>query len=186
MTTGTVESVFGPNDFGFYKLKVGGVWYGAGKKPLAVNRGDTVEFDSYIKDGKYATVKGDVRIAGAQNAQNASAPTQTTGVAIPNNAKPYVNAKDAYWEAKDAYDKGVVQPRITYLAAYERAIKFAELAFSKGAVDLAKVKDKDKLGVIEAFVDERTQKIIDAANAKPEATTAVVDSAPAANDEEWS
>jgi len=149
---GVIEKVSGPNKGGYYAIKVGGTFYGISKKGAPdFAEGATVEFDSYLKDGKYATVKGDITAVKAEQKSGSG----STG---------YVNPKDAYWEAKDAYDKEVVQPRITYLAAYERAVGFATLAISSGALNFEKAKPAEKLGILEAFVEERTAAIVAASN----------------------
>lgn len=155
---GVVEAVSRPNKGGFQAIKVEDAWYGLPKKgPPGVDKGDSVSFNFYVKDGQYKTIKGEI----SKKAQNA--PVQ----GIPNQAagKNSYQAKDDYWAAKEKHDKEVVQPRITYLAAYERAVQFAVLAVDNGAIPgLEKAKPNDRLSVLTSFVDELTNNIILKAN----------------------
>lgn len=166
--TGIIEVVGGPNTGGYYSLKVGGVWHGAGKSRPGFEKGANVSFDAYLKDGKYSTIKGSITAA--------SAAPEFTGQ---STAKSSYQAKDDYWAAKEKYDREVVQPRITYLAAFERAVAFADLALRNGALAaLEKAKPVEKLDILQAFVDEQTDKIIAKSNGKPPKAGVSVDSDP--------
>ena len=146
-TNGRIK-VVKKNDYGFYSFKIGDTWYGSGKKEFGFEEGDVVEFDFYLKDDKWATVKGDVRKIA--NTAPAEKPAAKGG---------YSNTRDDYWTKKGERDVNVVEPRITYLAAYERALGLATLAFAHGALSLEKAKQADKLGIITAFVDGQTMRI---------------------------
>ena len=53
------------NDYGFYSIKVDDEWYGTGsKKDPGCEKGDKVKFSYYMKDDKWATIKGKVTKTG--------------------------------------------------------------------------------------------------------------------------
>jgi hypothetical protein len=146
--SGTVEKVSGPNKGGYFALKVDGEFYGIETKGSPeVSEGDTVRFDFYVKNGKYKTVKGKIH--------------KKAGGGGSSNKPSSGGSRDDYWAAKDKYEKEVREPRITYFAAYERAVLFTDLSIRNGAFDaLSKAKPAEKLGVLEAFVNEQAQKLI--------------------------
>lgn len=178
--TGVIEVVAGPNKGGFFSIKIGDTWHGAGKARPPFEKGANVSFEAYVKDGKYSTIKGPISAVGSGST--------STG---PSTTKSTYQAKDDYWAAKEKYDREVVQPRITYLAAFERAVGFADLALRNGALAaLEKAKPVEKLDILQAFVDEQTDKIIAKSNGKPPKAGVSVDSdpneqAPDDSQEEW-
>jgi hypothetical protein len=178
-TNGRISAVK-KNDYGFYAFRIGDAWYNAGKK-FDFDKGDVVEFDYYLKDEKWKTVKGDVRKLAAEAA------------AVAEKSAPrgnYSNTRDDYWTKKGERDVAVVEPRITYLAAVERAIALASLCISNGTLGLEKAKQADKLGIILAFVDEQTIRIANAAmsvtvGAAPAAAAPAPASVADENPENW-
>lgn len=148
------------NKFGFLRIKVSGEWYGSDKKgDVSVSEGDIVEFDAYTNDRNYATFKG------ASLKKVASAPAGK-----PVSQGPTAS-KDEYWAKKEAND-AAKEPRISYYAAFERAVQFTSLAFTTGALSsLTKAKDTAKLDVLIAFVDEQTQRILTASYAQAAAVS---------------
>lgn len=149
---GVVKYIDGPNNYGFYSMKIGDTKYGLGKSRPQFAVGDTVEFDYYLKDGKYATVKGPV-----SKAEGAPAPKPPQGSAG--------GSRDGYWADKDKYDREVKEPRIAFYAAYERAVLFTELAIKSGAFPaLEKAKAADKLGLLESFIEDKTSELITASD----------------------
>lgn len=177
--TGIIEVVAGPNKGGFYSIKIGDTWHGAGKIRPDFAKGTNVSFDAYLKDGKYSTIKGPITPVATSSA--------STGQ---STAKSTYQAKEDYWASKEKHDREVVQPRITFLAAYERAIAFTDLAIRSGTLSvLEKAKATEKLDILTAFVDEVTDKIIAKSNGKP-AKVAVADADgdeqdPDDSNEEW-
>ena len=143
-------------------MKVGETWYGLGKSKPQFDKGATVAFGFYLKDGKWATVKGDVKLV-----EQAVAKTSTSQ----SSTKSSYQAKDDYWAAKEQYEREVVQPRITFLAAYERAVHFADIVERAKAVPgLDKAKPEARLEILSAFVFELTDDLVARANATNKAT----------------
>jgi hypothetical protein len=143
-TTNGRISAIKKNDHGYYAFKIGEAWYNAGKK-FEFEKGDVIEFDFYLKDDKWKTVKGD--ISKLEQAPAASSAPAKGGV-----------SRDDYWTRKEAKDDAAI-PRIIYMAAYERAVQFAALALANGALSLEKVKQADKLDIIQKFVEEHAFRI---------------------------
>jgi hypothetical protein len=147
-------SVVKQNAAGYYAFKIGEVWYNAGKS-FPFEKGDVVEFDFYLKDDKWKTLKGEARkIEVAPAASSKAAP----------------GGRDDYWAKKEQRDTEAT-PRIIYMASYERAVQFATLALANGAISLEKVKPADKLDVIQKFVDEQALRIASASLAARMADT---------------
>lgn len=143
-----------PNKYGYVQITVAGNRYGADKKGVlsGIADGDLVEFEAFKNDRGYDTFKFQSlkKLTEAQAAVSKAAPAPT-------------NPKDTYWADKEANDKAK-EPRVSYYAAIERAIQFADVALRNGALTaFAKAKDTAKLEILTAFVDEQTQRIIAAA-----------------------
>ena len=152
------------NDWNFTSYKVSNTWYGADRKgPPRASEGDKVSFEAYDKPGKdgrtYPTIKLATfkKLAKEAAEQQEAAQARPTGVSGKSYPAP---ARDTYWSDKAAEDK-LREPRIVYQAAYERAIQFVDLVIRNGAFTaLEKAKPAAKLGIIEAFVNEQTDKIL--------------------------
>lgn len=169
--TGIIEAVAGPNKGGFYALKVDGNFYnlpGRNETP-SVAKGQNVTFGFYLKDGKYKTIKGPVTLVPSAWA----APVNGTGNAVANGGR------DSYWANREA-EAVSRDARISYFAAYERALGLVTLAIANGAFpSLEKAKPAAKLDVLKAFVEATAEEIIDAASGKPPAEK-IEQTAPAA------
>lgn len=152
------------NDYGYPRIKVAGVWYGADKKGdikhLAIET--MVEFETFKNAKGYDTFK------------IASIKAYDGPVSVPAKAAPkafttaykVTGGKDTYWADKEARDVSK-EPKIAYFAAFERALLFVTLAHTTGALSaLAKAKDSSKLDILLALVDEQTQRIFDASYAQ--------------------
>lgn len=132
---GVVERI-NKNAGGFYGVKIGEDWFGAGKFEPKFSEGDEVSFE-YSSNGKYKNMEFKtvtVLEKGAGKADRSSSSGSST--AAPTN-----------WDLKDK--------RITYLASRKDAIELARLAIDKDAIILP-TKKQDRLEVIVALVDELT------------------------------
>lgn len=161
------------NDWGYARVKVSGTYYGADKKgQLNVVVGDFVELDAYEKTGtngkqyptfKYQSIK---RTGGPDSAVQTANQAPGPGVSGNNQASRAPNSggassgRESYWSDKAAED-AKRDPRISYQGAYDRALTFADLALRNGAfLAFGKAKDTAKLGILEAFVSEYADKIM--------------------------
>jgi len=151
--SGVVEVITGPNKGGYYSIKVGGVWHGIGKMPPAFQKGAQVSFNAYLKDGQYSTVKGPIAVVDAP-------PPTKADTSPPAPRHPVDQAKDNYWRNKEKGD-AAKDARISFFAAYERALGFVQLAIANGAFPkVEKAKPADKLDVLRAFVLEVTNELV--------------------------
>lgn len=177
---GRLSKITDPNKGGYVSLVVDDVYYGAEAKGTPpFKAGDVIEFDFYLKQDKYRTIKGQVK-----KCEDVATPQPSTG---PSTAKSggYVSAKDQYWADKETYDKEVVQPRITYLAAYERALGFTDIVLREKAIPgLEKAKPEARLEIIQNFVVEITDQIIERSNNHVVKIEIVTEATPAAAEEE--
>jgi uridine phosphorylase len=174
------------NDYGYARIKVSGKFYGADKKgAIDVSVGDIVEFEAFDKPGNNGKVYATFKFPSLKKVAGA-----TPGAKVDTGPTA---SKDEYWAKKEAAD-AAKEPRIQYMAAFERAVLFADLALRNGALtSFAKAKDTAKLEVLTAFVAETTQAIIKQSYAQtiPSATTAApVDEAAqpeetAEDEQEW-
>lgn len=168
--TGKVQFI-DANKFGYSpSLKVNGVKYGGdtkGQLPSGISQGTNVTFEAFETEsnGKsYAKYK--LQSLKVVTGPAPSAKSSATGFSAG------LGSRDTYWADKDAKDSAK-EPRIVYLAAFERAVALATLVLAKEALPLPK-DAKNRLDPILAFVDEQTQRILEATFAAkaPGATTA--------------
>jgi hypothetical protein len=193
------------NDWGFTSYKVSNTWYGADTKgPPRASEGDKITFEAYEKAGKDGRTYPTIKLAtfkklskeaneSSQDATSTRAAAAVTSNANAQGSKPSF-VRDAYWQDKAAEDK-LREPRIVYQAAYERALQFVDLAIRNGAfAALEKAKPAGKLEILEAFVNEQTDKILRQAfaaavpkpeNAKPADEPAELESDLPETDEAW-
>lgn len=168
--TGKVQFI-DANKFGYSpSLKVNGVKYGGdtrGLLPSGISQGTDVTFEAFETEsnGKSYT-KYKLQSLKVSTGPAPSAKSSATGVSAGTGSR------DTYWSDKDAKDSAK-EPRIVYLAAFERAVALATLVLAKEALPLPK-DAKNRLDPILAFVDEQTQRILEATFAAkvPGATTA--------------
>lgn len=143
------------NDYGYVRIKVSGTWYGGDKKgdiSGEIRSGDIVEFDAFDKTGNNGKVYPQFKFQSLKKvaAAKAGAPVDKGPVA----------SKDEYWQAKEANDQAK-EPRISYHAAYERALVLTDLALRNGAFDaLSKAKPTLKLEILQAFVADQADHIM--------------------------
>jgi hypothetical protein len=159
------------NDYGYARIKVSGKFYGADKKgEIEVSVGDMVEFDAYDKTGNNGKVYAQFKSQSLKKIAAAKAGAKVdTGPAA---------SKDEYWSKKEAND-AAKEPRIQYMAAFERAVQFVDLAFRAGALAaFDKAKPTAKLEALQALVDEQTQRIVAASYAQGVAGKAPANKAP--------
>lgn len=145
------------NKGGFWGFKLQGdnTRYNTGSKnEPAFQNGQLVEFGFYLKNDQYPTIKGPVKVLKSGGAAPSGA--RTGGGGGGSNA--------AYWDAKAKRDIEVTEPRITYLAAVERATAIVALAITAGAYPSLE-KAKDKLGQIRAYIEAEAQVIFASAYA---------------------
>lgn len=138
---GVVKSVFGPNDYGFFKIKLEGddKWYGLGKSKPDVSKGDGVSFEFYLKDDKYPTVKGKIMKTG--QAKPAASSGQSSNL-----------SKDE-WAAKDR--------RSARGYAVRDAVEFLSVAQAAGALTfLDKAKPAEKFDLLTAAVGTLADKFV--------------------------
>lgn len=182
MIKGPIQSI-STNDWGYVSIKVNGTFFGADKKgSVSVGEDDFVEFEAFDKPGKngkaYPTFK-------FPTLRKIAAPTQVQDNTPSNGGyKPPKNDKEDYWQNKGKED-AAKEPRIVYLAAYERAVKFADLALRNGAfAALEKAKPAAKLEVLQAFVhDQALQIMVDTYSAELPTVGDATEADDAADDE---
>ncbi len=158
------------NDYGFTSYKIANTWYGADAKgPPRASEGEKVSFEAFEKAGKDGRTWPTIKIATFKKVPQTSADDNVgrlvPGVQerTPNRTASVSTQRDTYWSDKAAEDK-LREPRIVYQSAYERAVQFVDLAVRAGAFKaLEKAKETAKLEILEAFVDEQTDKIMRAA-----------------------
>lgn len=146
------------NSFGYTSYSVGGKRYGGdvkGDAKAAV--GDTVTFETFQKPGKDGKQWDTVKVATIAKVSAAAAPAPSR--AAPSVVLQGAGSRDTYWADKAATD-AAKEPRISYMAAYERAILFADLAIRNECFPLKAAKASAKLEVLESFVDEVTARIM--------------------------
>lgn len=165
--TETIEGQVGvarKNDYGFWSIKLedNKTWYGAGKWPPGVEKGDKVSFQAYENDKGFMTIKGKIKKTG-------SAPAKAAGG----------KAGGPDWDAKDS--------RISYQGAHKIAVFQVDLLLKNGAIKLP-AKQPDIMAAVNALVEETATRIFELSyaaktpTAKPKAK-AVDPEAPPADDE---
>lgn len=153
------------NDWGYARVKVSGTYYGADKKgAVNVAVGDTVELEAYDKTGTNGKSYPTFKYQSLRKLEGVAAATAVVpGAVVPSNARsatPSAAGRESYWSDKAAED-AKRDPRISYQGAYDRALTFADLALRNGAfLAFGKAKDTAKLGILEAFVSEYADKIM--------------------------
>lgn len=125
-TVGVVmDSQFKKGEFRV-KLEEHDDWFGASKRfEGTIEQGNVVKLKVERK-GKSAHIVG-VKLVEKVDAE--AAPARKSG-----------NSKDEYWEAKDKYDKEVVQPRIVYVNARDHAIRVVQMLLAADAIALPAAK----------------------------------------------
>lgn len=165
MITGIVQTTR-TNDYGYSSYKISSTWYGADSKgPPRASEGEKVSFEAFDKPGKDGKVYPTIKLATFKKVaptpdQNPS-PASNSNTAVSRNVSSQSSGtRDSYWSDKEANDK-LKEPRIAYQASFERAILFVDLAIrSKCFQALEKAKETEKLGILQAFVDEQAERIM--------------------------
>lgn len=133
---GVVQSVFGPNDYGFFKIKLDGEWYGVGKSKPSCSKGDNVSFDWYLKDDKYRTIKGKITVTGKASSGGSSGQSSNSNLSKEEWAEKDRRAARGY-AIRDAVEFiGVAQAAgaLTFLDKAKPAEKFDLLLKAVGEV----------------------------------------------------
>lgn len=164
---GTLEKIE-TNNWGFTAIRVSGTRYGSDKKGVvSASVGDLVSFEAFEKpstkgDGKSWPTFVFQSFKKEGSGGNGNAATGATPGVRTAQVSSSAGTRDTYWSDKAAEDakKG---PQIAFQAAYERAIRFTDLALRNGAFDaLAKAKPTGRLEILQAFVDEQAERIMKA------------------------
>jgi len=142
---GVVETVR-TNNAGYYNIKVGGEWYGAGKVRPNVNDGDYISF-VFTRRGQYMNL--DPKSIEVQQGTVQAAPS-VRGVASSAGG----GGRNDYWEKKAEKDENV-QASINWQAARNSAIAACTAMVEHGIVSLPAAKAK-KFDVFMALVDDVT------------------------------
>lgn len=167
MITGIVQTTR-TNDYGYSSYKISSTWYGADSKgPPRASEGEKVSFEAFDKPpGKEGKVYPTIKLATFKKV--AASPTTETGssnqsASTSTAGKSVLGAtagRDTYWSDKAAED-AKKDPRIVYQSSFERAILFVDLAIrTKCFQALEKAKETEKLGILQAFVDEQAERIM--------------------------
>lgn len=127
-----------------YNLKVNGESYGYGKYAPKAKAGDTVTFGVTYR-GKYANV--DTKNFQVTPGTGAPAPATTS-----SKSNGGGNAKDDYWERKEATDVAR-QTIISKQSALNSALTFVGLMQAAGALPAAPAKARDGAKVLEGLVE---------------------------------
>ena len=141
---GVVE-VVRTNNAGYYALKIGNDWYGAGKSHPGVDKGDYIEF-AITRNGKYMNIaQGSIqkKEAQVQRAPSVAGAARNAGV-----------TRDDYWAEKAKKDE-FVQAAINWQSARNSAIAAVGSMVEHGAVKLPSAQAK-KYDVFMALIDEVT------------------------------
>lgn len=146
---GVVE-VIRSNDAGYYNVKVGGEWYGAGKSRPRFNDGDYVSF-TFTRRGRFMNL--DPESVQVQEGTAEAAPNIRRVAGAAQGTSAGGNRND-YWEKKAEKDENV-QASINWQAARNSAIAACNSMVEHGIVSLPAAKAK-KFDVFMALVDDVT------------------------------
>ena len=140
---GIVEKI-NCNANGFYGVKLGETWYGAGKYAPKFNEGDEVSF-GYTMNGKYANM--DFKSVNVVTAAAEAAPLPTPATSPPAKASGGTN-----WDLKDK--------RITYLASRKDALALIDVLIAADALVLpGGTKKAERYQAVCAMVNDTTQEM---------------------------
>lgn len=140
---GIVEKI-NENASGYFGVKMGETWYGAGKFAPKFNEGDEVSF-TFSMNGKYANM--DFKSVEVLAAGNGSSGGGTSSQASSSAASSTGKSSGTNWDLKDK--------RITYLASRKDALELAGIALSNEAFKLP-TKQSDKFEALALLVNELT------------------------------
>tara|TARA_R110000751_G_scaffold249031_8_gene348803 strand:- start:5814 stop:6461 length:648 start_codon:yes stop_codon:yes gene_type:complete len=115
-----------------------GPLYGMGTVEPTFGKGDTVKFSWEMNKKNYPTVdKGSLQVkpgGPAPQAQQGMPATKAKG------GGENWDARAKYWEAKEKHDLEVIQPRISYQAAFNQAVGLIDVALKNDAVSIGSEK----------------------------------------------
>lgn len=139
---GIVE-VVNTNRGGYYGVKVGNDWYGAGKSHPGVDKGEYIEFE-FTRNGRYMNL----------DPKTITKPQPNVGQApsVSNTARGAGVTRDDYWANKAEKDEHT-QAAINWQSARNSAIAAVSSMVEHGVVSLPAAKAK-KYDVFMALVDE--------------------------------
>lgn len=164
------------NNYGFGSIKIGDTWYSTGKKAApSVSEGNVVEFEYYLKDGKYANIKGDVRVV------------EQSSTASSGGGQERPAQKDGYWDGRATYEQKVRDPRIARTEALKLAVSAAGTAASLGGLEfIKKAKEQDRLAAIREVIFQEARAYLNFANGVEETLpTEEQAQQPPTEDQQW-
>jgi len=148
---GIVEKI-NCNANGFYGVKLGETWYGAGKYAPKFDEGDEVSF-GYTMNGKYANMDfKSVDVIAKATAAPSPAPSSqaSSSAALPSGAAPKSGGTN--WDLKDK--------RITYLASRKDALALIDVLIAADALVLpGGTKKAERYQAVCAMVNDTTQEM---------------------------
>ena len=147
---GIVEKI-NCNANGYYGVKIGDTWYGAGKYEPKFNEGYEVQF-GYTMNGKYANMDfKSVEIINAGTAGNSSTDGGPPSSSASSSGSSSGAAKGGVnWDLKDK--------RITYLASRKDALSLVAVLTANEAITLP-AKKADKYGALCSLVNDITNEM---------------------------
>ena len=147
---GVVERI-NKNQGGFYGVKIGEEWFGAGKFEPKFNEGDEVKF-GYTRNGKYANMEFGTVVVVNKGSGN----SQTSGNSTSSSSGG--GSGSTNWDLKDK--------RITMLASRKDAIELMGLMISSDSFQLP-TKKADRYDVVMEQVSNMTQDLYVAIYGEP-------------------
>jgi hypothetical protein len=156
--TGTVTTVsakpftdkWGKN-ITLYSFQIGGdqAWYRTGTNEPPCKEGDIINFVFEQQGNNKKVDPSSINVTGQGNVPTPQAQPARA-------ASSGGNSRDDYWKQKEAYDKEVTQPRISYAAAQKNAVQIVKTALECDALGFGSAKKADKMEMLLNYVDEVT------------------------------
>lgn len=162
IAAGTVKYVNGPNDYGFYSVKIDGhdKSFGMGKKAPSCKVGDVVELNYKLNTKGYpeADFKS-LRVVSAQQAAFNASPKQLVDAAVKYAANPASKemSKDDYWRRREERDV-MTQNEIRLQASRNSAVAFMDFLVKNGLMEIPTptAKNRTKADSAKLFLDKLT------------------------------
>ena len=124
-----------------------------------VNEGESISFDvtgnNQVVPSSITKLRQETQSAPAVGGYTQGKPRAAWGGGGAKSSENF-EARQKYWENKEARDIEVVEPRITFSAAQRDAIEVIKLAIENDALAFGNASKGAKLGMILDFVDEVT------------------------------
>jgi len=153
---GTVDRVYDKawQDKTLYSFKLVGdsQYYRVGTRQPNFSNGDNVTFQVEWKGNNANVDFKSIKVGGS-----APAPSQSSSG---GGGGKSAGSRDDYWAKKEAYDKEVTQPRITYASAQHDATAIVCAALAHDAIGFGNAKKSDRLEIIVGYVKETTALLV--------------------------